>query len=244
MLIVNGGYPRSGTVLVGAIVCAVLRLRNLDWQRYNPQERRDLPAFQDKIQTWPRDGTPLLVHTHIADANVLQALADRPDAVVFWNHRDPRDVLVSLQKLHDLDFKHAITAVHVYARVEQLVRQTGLALRLRYEAFTKDPAGLVALVSNRLGSDLTTEQIARIVQDTSVPRHRDIMQKVAEESLPKVRVLTTQTRTLREDPETLINDRHIQSGATGRWRQELSVEDQKIVAEALGPFVNALGYEA
>jgi len=86
------------------------------------------------------------------------------------------------------------------------------------------------------------DQIARIVEATSVQQHRKIMEDVAQETLPGVRVLPTQTRTLREDPETLINDRHIQSGATGRWRQELSDEQRAIVTEALKPFVDKLGY--
>jgi len=115
MLIVNGGYPRSGTVLVGAIVCEILRLQGRGWERYNPQERKELPDFEKRVRTWPDDGPALLIHTHLANADVLRALAVRQDAVVFWNHRDPRDVLVSLCKLHDLPLKRAVAAVQVYA---------------------------------------------------------------------------------------------------------------------------------
>lgn len=242
MLIVNGGYPRSGTVLVGAIICAVLQLRNLGWQRYNPQERRDLVEFENKVRTWPSDGAALLVHTHLANADVLRALAARQDAVIFWNHRDPRDVVVSLRKLHDLPLDRALAAVQVYGRVEQLAAHFPNVQRLRYEDFTRNPPALVAHIARKLGWELGEEQIAQIVQDTSVQQHRKIMEDVAQETLPGVRVLPTQTRMLREDPETLINDRHIQSGATGRWRKELTDDEKAIVAEVLDPLVDALGY--
>ncbi|MEM7060383.1 MAG: sulfotransferase domain-containing protein [Pseudomonadota bacterium] len=244
MLIVNGGYPRSGTVLVGAIICAVLRLEGRDWERYNPQERRELPDFESKVRTWPDSGAILLIHTHIADANVLSALTVRSDAVVFWNHRDPRDVVVSLRKLHDLPLERALTAVQVYAKVEQVVTQSKLALRLRYEDFAKDPTALVAQVADHMGAALSEDQANQIAQETSVSRHRKIMEDIAQEALPGVRVIPTRARPLREDPETLINDRHIQSGAAGRWRLELTADEQTIVADTLGPFVRDLGYDA
>lgn len=244
MLIINGGYPRSGTVLVGAIICAVLRLQGRTWERYNPQERRELPEFANKVRDWPDDGAALLIHTHIADAPVLRAVAERQDALVFWNHRDPRDVFVSLRALHDLPLERAIMAVQVYARVNQLVAQTKLALHLRYEAFTQDPPGLVAEVATHMGVVLSTDQIAEIARETSVRQHRKIMEEVAQESHPGVRVIPTRNRNLREDPETLINDRHIQSGAAGRWRTELTTDEQAIVAEKLGPFAQELGYSA
>lgn len=242
MLIVNGGYPRSGTVLVGAIVCEILRLRGREWERYNPQERSDLNEFENKVRTWPRDGAVLLVHTHLANADVMRALAERDDAVVFWNHRDPRDVFVSLRKLHDLPLNRALAAVQVYGRVEQLAAQFRFVQRLRYEDFIKNPPALVAHIAQKLGWELDAEQIAQIAEATSVQEHRKIMEDVAEETLPGVRVLPTQTRPLREDPETLINDRHIQSGAPGRWRQELSDEERASVIELLKPFVDALRY--
>ena len=74
MLIVNGGLPRSGTVLVGTMICEILRIQGYLWQRYNPQERRHLPQFADSVRSWPSDQTALLVHTHVADQAVLDLL--------------------------------------------------------------------------------------------------------------------------------------------------------------------------
>ena len=242
MLIVNGGLPRSGTVLVGTMICEILRIQGYLWQRYNPQERRHLPQFADRVRSWPSGQTALLVHTHVADQAVLNLLAGRRDAAVFWNHRDPRDVAVSLRKLHDMPLDRAIIAVQVYAGIEQVVMQSGLAVRLRYEDIIKDPADLVGKIAAALDADLSPGRIAEIVEKTSIDRHRKIMRKLADGG-DGARTLTTINRPLREDPDTLINDRHIQSGTSGRWRQELSPEEQQMVDDALRPFAKALGYQ-
>ncbi len=49
-------------------------------------------------------------------------------------------------------------------------------------------------------------------------------------------------RVLVEDPRTLINDRHIQSGASGRWRQELSEAERNAANERFAGLIQRYGY--
>lgn len=49
-------------------------------------------------------------------------------------------------------------------------------------------------------------------------------------------------RVLVEDKETLINDRHIQSGSAGRWKTELTVEQQQMATERFAPILKRYGY--
>ena len=242
MIIVNGGLPRSGTVLVGAMICGILRLQGRSWQRYNPQERRHLPQFAEQVRIRAPEDPVLLVHTHVIDRDVLAALAARRDAVAFWNCRDPRDAMVSLQHVHDLTLDSAIHAMRIYADIAHLAIDDAAVQALRYEDFIGRPDKLARQLGAALSAELTEAQVEGIVEETSTDSHRKVMDSVAAEQKPGVRVIRTLRRTMREDPETLINDRHIQSGASGRWRQELGDADQGRVTAALVTQIRNLGY--
>lgn len=241
MLIVNGGLPRSGTVLVGAIVLALLGKRGIGVVRYNPQERRHLPEFARHVRDWSGPAT-LLVHAHLADEGVLQALAARPDAVLIWNHRDPRDAMVSLRRVHDLPLEDALRAVDIYMAHTDTVRRSGQALELRYETLVADVPGAVGKLAKALQIDVTADEIATVVAQTAPERHAAIMRKVADAGQGARRIETLR-RVMHEDPVTLINDRHIQSGKAGRWREELTDEEQAQVMTKLGRWVVAYGYD-
>lgn len=241
MVIINGGLPRSGTVFVGQILSAVLRLQGRDWTRYNPQERRHLPDFAGKVRGWQGPGD-LLVHTHLIDAEVTAALTSRPDSLLIWNYRDPRDALVSLCKLHDMALKDGLHAMGIYLSAERVAAAARGVVHLRYETMVQDAPATIRRLAGCLGSDLDDAAVAQIADETSPERHTQLMQQLRRGTRPGHRI-TTLRRTLIEDPETLINDRHIQSGASGRWRQELTAEQQAAVAEALGPAARVLGYD-
>ena len=241
MLIINGGVPRSGTVLVGQIVSALLARHGIDRTRYSPQERRHLPEFAQRVADWAGPGA-LLVHTHVADRTVLEALAARSDAAVFWNYRDPRDALVSLRRLHEVPMERALYAMEVYFGIDALVADSGLARRLRYETLVADVPAAIKTIAADMKLSVNADDVAEIHDQTKPERHAAVMRAVAEGAVPGASALRTQYRTLREDPDTLINDRHIQSGRSGRWREELSPEEQAQAAARLGPWIQALGY--
>ena len=241
MLIINGGVPRSGTVLVGQIVSALLARNGIERARYSPQEPRHLPEMARRVAGWAGPGA-LLVHTHLADRRVLAALAARSDAVVFWNHRDPRDALVSLRRLHNMPLERALIAMELYLRADALVAQSGLARRFRYETLVGDVPGAIGTIAADMNLSVTADDVAEIQDQTTPERHAAVMRAVAEGTAPDVAELKTLFRTLREDPDTLINDRHIQSGRAGRWRDELSPAEQAQVAARLAPWIRALGY--
>jgi len=241
VVIIHGGLPRAGTVLVGTIALAILDRQGAPWQREAPQERRHMPAFAAAVRGWQGPGA-LLVHTHLADGTVLAALSARPDRAVFWNLRDPRDALVSLMQLHDLTLDRALHAMEVYAAVAERVVASGLAIVLRYEALIADRRAAIRRIAGAMGADLPAPEVERIAARTSPDAHRAVMQAVADGRLPTIAEHRTKTRTLREDSRTLINDRHIQSGAVGRWRTELSPTALGEAEGRLGRWIDAFGY--
>ncbi|MEM9059658.1 MAG: sulfotransferase domain-containing protein [Pseudomonadota bacterium] len=241
MLIINGGLPRSGTVLVGNLARLMVERRGLRWDRYNPQERRHLPEFLQVVRTYPAEPA-LIVHTHLIDDAILRAASDRTDARVIWNIRDPRDCLVSLMRLHDLNLNRALHAMGIYLAHAALVWDSdSKVLKIRYEDLRKDTGSLITAIAIALGFALEPGEAVQLQAATSMDRHRSVMKGLSETS-EQVVTHVTKTRQMREDEVTLINDRHIQSGASGRWKEELAAPEQKRVNEALRPWLDRFGY--
>ena len=185
----------------------------------------------------------MLVHTHLIDQACLQALAARGDAVVFWNHRDPRDALVSLIRLHDLPLARALHSLEVYLTAADLPRQWGKAFGIRYERLVADVGQHITGIAGALGLTTDPAEVDRIRQSTSPEAHVQVMRKLHNRGAEDTTRIQTLFREMREDPETLINDRHLQSGRSGRWRTELDADAQTIVAERLHPWIKAYGYD-
>lgn len=242
MLIINGGIPRSGTVLVGNLIRLMLESRGIRWARYNPQEPRHMPDFLKTVQTAPAQPV-LIIHTHLINQDILNAIAVRDDAILLWNHRDPRDALVSLAKLHDLDLPRALHAIRIYAQAASIAVNTETCIEIRYDALTTLPEQHITQLGDALGFQLTTDEIAKLRSQTSVDAHASVMNQLRKGALPTARTLNTKKRLLHEDPKTLVNDRHIQSGKNGRWRTELRETQQAEVNASLARWISAFGYD-
>ena len=242
MFIVNGGIPRSGTVLVGEIIRALLRRQGREVKRYNPQERRHLPAFAEKISK-ASDEETTLVHTHLIDQSCLDALAARDDAFVFWNHRDPRDALVSLIRLHEMPMEKALNSLEVYLSAADLPRKWGRAFGIRYERLVANVPAHIRRIAETLGLVIDQAEVERIHAATSQDAHARVMRKLQDRGAEGTTRIQTLYREMQEDPETLINDRHLQSGRSGRWKTELDTDAQALVTERLRPWIDAYGYD-
>lgn len=241
MFIVNGGIPRSGTVLIGEILRALMRRRGHDVRRLNPQERRNLPRLAQHIRNDPSKPATL-VHTHLIDQTCLDALAGRSDAVLFWNHRDPRDALVSLMCLHDMSLEQALHSMEIYLGAADIARHHPDCRQIRYERLVADTPRHICRIASVIGWQIQEDEVASIAEATSATRHADVMRAVRNGQAPDVQNIRTLRREMREDAATLINDRHIQSGRPGRWRAELSEEDQDRVTARLARWIDAYGY--
>lgn len=242
MYVINGGIPRSGTVLVGEILRGLLHRRGYNVLRVNPQERRHLPEFAQHIAE--AEGRPaVLAHTHLVNSDCLEALARRDDGVVFWNHRDPRDALVSLIRLHDMSLEQGLHSMEVYLTAADIARTADGVRAIRYERLVADTPRHIRRIAEVLGFEIDDAEVSALAEATSPARHAQIMQTVRAAASDRITTVKTLMREMREDPQTLINDRHLQSGRPGRWRDELSPEAQELVNERLSTWINAYGYE-
>lgn len=242
MIIVNAGVPRSGTVLVNAILRALFKGANLGTAQANPHGAA-LPQLIRHLQATGQDRyRNVLVHTHSWDTETEALLAGSPFVTGFVNYRDPRDVCVSLMRLHDHDFEAAARLTEGSFQIFERTAQSKHFMVLPYEMLTADRRGHIFQIARRLGFWPGMDEIAKIDEETSIERHRAVMEKVQSGDIDNLARRQNSNRVLVEDPNTLINDRHIQSGASGRWREDLSDDEQRVANERFAPILKRYGY--
>ncbi|MEM7188133.1 MAG: sulfotransferase domain-containing protein [Pseudomonadota bacterium] len=242
MIILNAGVPRSGTVLVNAIVRAVLSRERVPLAQANPHGK-ELPALIRRLKRQGFDQLKhILIHTHNWDGETSRLLAGAANVTGFANFRDPRDVCVSLMKLHDLDFEDMLEATDRYfAAFAEMLDVLDLMV-VPYELLVSDKRAMIFQIARRLGVWLPLDQIDAIDDETSLDRHRSVMEKVRAREVDEVVERRNRSRILVEDKRTLINDRHIQSGAQGRWRTELDDAQREVLCTRLKPILEQYGY--
>ena len=242
MIVLNAGVPRSGTVLVNAIIRNLLRAGGMRVAQTNPHGP-DLPRLIRHVQeNQQHDDRVVLVHTHSWDAETAGLLAESQRFVGFLNFRDPRDVCVSLMRLHDHDFDTALRMVQqAFSAFQATARQADVMI-IPYELLVRDPQGHIFQIARRLGLWPGLDLVDQIAERTSARHHRAVMEKVQQGQIDGLTYRQNTHRVLAEDPRTLINDRHIQSGRAGRWRTELDDAQQSHANARLAEIIKRLGY--
>lgn len=242
MIILNAGIPRSGTVLVNAILRQILKITGAPVSQANPHGD-ELPRVIRGLQRSGKDKhRSVLLHLHTWHAEATRLLSDSPFVTGFINFRDPRDVCVSLMRLHDHDLETAAEmTTNSFTQFEYIIDALDLMV-IPYELMVRDPAAHIFQIGQRLGVWLSMEDIERIQHETSVEKHEAIMKQVQDGKLDSLQKRPNRNRTLVEDTRSLINDRHIQSGVSGRWRTELNEADQARLNELFAPLVQRFGY--
>ena len=235
-LILSLGVPRSGTILIFNVLREALALRGIPFTTVNT----NYPETTAFLSGYDFSGR-VLMHAH----NVLpevQKVLSRPDVQAFFNYRDPRDVLVSMKKLHDYDFQKCMELVEIsFAQLTTARRFPGVMF-IPYPHLMAAPETLIFQVAQKAGVFLGLEEVARIRKATSIENHTKIMKQVGSEQVP-VQVRRNPKRTMRESTVHFINDRHIQSGRSGRWMRELTAEEQGIATRHFKPLLLELGFE-
>ena len=245
MIILNTGVPRSGTVLVNAIIRELLRGLAPTVLQANPHGTELLRLLRQAEEGGQMLYNTLLVHTHTWNADVTQWYRGREDHVrVVMNYRDPRDVCVSLMRLHENDFDQTCKAVLVYYEQMAACVAATDALVLPYELLVQDARPAIFQIGRHLGLWPRLDRVAEIAEATSMDRHRKVMEELQAGKRAKVNQRQNRNRVLVEDRETLINDRHIQSGVSGRWKSELTEDQQSVATERFAKILTRFGYEA
>ena len=242
MIIMNAGVPRSGTILVNAIVRKLLESVGIPVVTANPHGP-EVRVVLDKLQTdEPNRQSATIIHTHSWNAGVAQQANKLCRTSGFVNYRDPRDVVVSLMKLHDHDFATAAKLTMEAFRVFEIICHDTNFMIIPYELLISNRTGFIFQIAQRLGIWPSLDEIARVNEETSVSNHSKIMDQVRSGNRKRLIRVQNRNRVLIEDRDTLINDRHIQSGVIGRWRNELSAEHQADATRRFAHLIERYGY--
>lgn len=242
MIVLNAGVPRSGTVLVNAILRQIYLRAGRRIGQSNPQGPF-LPKLIRRLRDTGEDRSrTTLVHTHSWDEETAALLAEVAPLVGFACYRDPRDVAVSLMRLHDHALSTAVaTTLHGFRAFEAVMRDRRV-MAIPYELLVSEKRSHIFQIGRRLGFWLGLDVVVAIDRDTSADRHARLMEQVRAGTLPALVHRQGMNRVVVEDRETLINDRHIQSGAVGRWRSELTPEQQVDANERFAEIIRRYGY--
>ncbi|MEP1538516.1 MAG: sulfotransferase domain-containing protein [Paracoccaceae bacterium] len=243
MIIINAGVPRSGTVLVNSIIRNLFQDVTPSILQENPNEDELLPLLKKIISNGEDKTRPCLIHTHSWSKEISTVLAAHSNKRVLVNYRDPRDVAVSLMKLHDHDFEYAARLTEAsFAQIAKCIRGTH-NLALPYELLIPGKRLAIYQIAQFLGFRPSMRQISIIDEETSIENHRSIMKSVQDGTLKTIIRKHNSNRVLAEDSVTLINDRHIQSGASGRWREEFPSTQHELITGRFTHILDNFGYE-
>ena len=243
MIILNAGIPRSGTVLVNAMLRQLLLAEKVPVSVTNVSKSKLISVLKSLRRSGRERHRATLVHLHTWTAEATQLLSGSAWVTAFANYRDPRDVCVSLMRLHDhlLDEAAALTSIS-FDHFERFVSEID-PLIIPYELLVSSPKAHIFQIARHLGFWPGQQLVAEIERETSIEKHSQIMKQVQDRQLPKLITRENYRRTLFEDPHTMISDRHIQSGQSGRWKSELSPDDQARLTERFLPLLELYGYE-
>ncbi|MEM9140165.1 MAG: sulfotransferase domain-containing protein, partial [Pseudomonadota bacterium] len=178
MIIVNAGVPRSGTVLVNAIVRALLRQMKVRTAQSNPTGDKTLDLIRRLIRSGEEKHQATLIHTHQYHEGAVRLLQGSAHVTGFLNYRDPRDVCVSLMRLHDHTFEEAAETVAPYFAAFDLLAEALDLMIIPYELLVADTGGVAFQIARRLGFWPGLDAIDTVLAETTQEQHRKVMDDV------------------------------------------------------------------
>ncbi len=243
MIILNFGIPRSGTVWAFNVFRKIWERQSVPFRTDSPNS---VPAVDASVAALDLSEN-VIIHGHDVTPALVQ-LAGHPDVRPFFNYRDPRDVVVSQIRLHDVSLENAIEmTAAAYRSLTQAICLPGIMV-IPFAHIAEHAEPLIFQMATRLGVLLKLSDVKAIAEETSAKQHKKIMQHVVGGESPEeagsIATAHTRSRSIRYDEQHLITDRHIQSGKTGRWRDELDPVQQQEVQRRFAQLVDVLGFDA
>lgn len=234
MLYLNGGMPRSGTVWVMNVILKLASMTSRKLVKINA----NTPIEVEQAVLSNRYGIDTLIHFHDVP-EIIQHLSKERFVKIFYNFRDPRDIVCSQMRLHDADFEQAVektqTAVHHFA---EILKSEGVLI-IPYRQIIESPRCVVHFIANHMGVMVKEEHLQWIEKETSMDAHREKMERVCRGE-GVIHSTNTGIRDVKHDADSFINDRHIQSGKIGRWKDELTPEQQERVTKVFEGIIEKL----
>lgn len=241
MVILNMGIPRSGTTWVYNVLRSIYSAQGEGCSVLNPLH----PVEVENALLSVNENNNTIIHFHDVTESVINFTTQHRCAA-FFNFRDPRDVVVSQMRLHDADFEVAVQmTMRAFESFHSATRIPGMMM-IPYNHINAHADALIFQIGIRLGRFLRPSEISGIAKETSMARHRKMMHEAASkesDASDKIKASFSGVRNVKYNSETLITDRHIQSGKSGRWKKELDNNQRQVVNRVFNPIIEQFGFE-
>lgn len=196
-----------------------------------------LAELLKQYQSPPPGISVLKLHDYTTEVDLLRATGRTKGIYIY---RDIRDVVVSWMRMQDQSFEEidARNIVDTCLANYAMWTQMDGVLISRYET-VMETGGLlkeVTRIAAHLGVDLEDKIAESISQMFSLEQQRERIHQYNYErdGIPIGRTIY--------NPKTSLHNNHINSGASGEWRDVLTPEQQELIIEWAGDWLKARGY--
>jgi hypothetical protein len=153
--------------------------------------------------------------------------------------RDPRDCVVSMKEFQNESLSKAIEWIKANLYYVGHYRASGNTLFVRYEEMINNPIVKIEAIAKYLEIDTDKKLLAEIADKTNINNLKKISDDL--ETRPPETLLRDRGHLV--DPLTQIHETHFQGGVCGRWRNELTRDEIRIVNDEFNSWLIELGYE-
>jgi hypothetical protein len=164
--------------------------------------------------------------------------AQLTDPTILLTVRDPRDAILSLVNRFNSPFDAAAQAVARCCNRALQCAHAGYPV-LRYEDRFFADSGAVGGIAEYIGAAVDAGTRERIFARYTTDAVRALAAQV--EALPAQRVKGDPAIDLYDDV-TQIHRGHIGDGSVGKWRRQLTAEQQQAITARFAPFLQRFGY--
>jgi hypothetical protein len=231
------GMPRSASTLQYSILVRIVEELGLGrglGTFHSPQ------LLAEWLNTSPVNSPEIAVMKLHEYTPEVEQLLNTGLTKALYIYRDIRDVVVSWMRMQNLPFEAIDPRNLVSSCLANYTRWTELddVLISRYESVIAQ-GGLLAEVRRiaaYIGLELEDSLADSIAERFSLERQREY---IARFDYGQYGIAAGRTI---YDPKTLLHNRHINSGASGEWRTVLTREQQQLIIEWAGGWLQARGY--
>ena len=182
---------------------------------------------------------PTVIKTHKLTDVGLQLLRSGA-AKAICTYRDPRDCVASMMTFAGQPFDIAMGSIAEALKSIDAYTHAGNTLFIRYEDMINDRMKQIERIASYLEVSLDRTLLERIDTQTGLEHAKLACKKMRNQ--PGKNLL--QSMDHRVDPETWLHDNHIQSGKSGRWKDEMNPQQAALLTHAYEPWLRRLGYDA
>jgi hypothetical protein len=186
----------------------------------------------------------LLIKAHLPSEPTHAAIAEGVIKNIF-TYRDPRDSLSSRITFEGCDveefqdFLRVLSIVRVNLQLMDRYQSGGRSLFIPFDQVMNAPAAEIARIAAYLNRELTPDRCQEIAAEISVDRARQVVGDL--DNLTPSDTFQAANRTI--ERTTLLQTGHINGAKTGRWRDDLTPEQQLASHLSLRRWLLELGYE-